>query len=204
MSFSTNVPNASQSPGLFPTQNQTNFTRLQTIISTDHVFNNTADTGTDGIHKKVSMQTRTSVPPSRPAGASAVLYTALDTDTNPQLYYWNGVVVTQLTPLAQTPNTPYRYVSQSSLSGGSSATLYPDPGFLYAGTIFLYYMTTNTYKFYNVIRSGSNDIHVLDSNGSSTPTIDATTFASTNNIVVTNEDSAPQIVVFALNAVKIV
>ncbi len=97
MSFSTNVPNASQSPGLFPAQNQTNLTRLKTIISQDHVFNNTANASTDGIHKKVSLQTRASTP-STPAGAASVLFTKADGGGTPQLHFYNGTDYT-LTPI---------------------------------------------------------------------------------------------------------
>jgi hypothetical protein len=50
MTYSTNVPNASQSPASFPTQNQTNFTRLKALVGADHQFNDTL-AGNDGYHK---------------------------------------------------------------------------------------------------------------------------------------------------------
>lgn len=50
MTYDVNVPNASQSPGVFPAQNNTNFTRLLTIINEDHKFNLSAASD-DGYHK---------------------------------------------------------------------------------------------------------------------------------------------------------
>lgn len=97
MSFSTNVPNASQSPGLFPAQIQTNWTRLKTIISQDHIFNDTANSATDGIHKKVSFQTRNVINPAKPSGAASSLYTRNDGSGIPQLRFYNGTEYT-LTP----------------------------------------------------------------------------------------------------------
>lgn len=52
MTYSTNVPNANQSPGSFPAQASTNWTRLKALIGGDHLFNNTSDTD-DGYHKVV-------------------------------------------------------------------------------------------------------------------------------------------------------
>lgn len=54
MTFNPSVPLTGDSPGLFPTQGQANFTRLQTIISKDHQFNNTAATN-DGYHNIVHL-----------------------------------------------------------------------------------------------------------------------------------------------------
>lgn len=99
MSFSTNVPNANQSPNLFPTQNQTNMGRLKTIIRQDHVFNDTTDATTDGIHKKVSLQTRSGIA-TKPSGAASVLYARNDGSSIPQLRFYNGTEYT-LTPNIQ-------------------------------------------------------------------------------------------------------
>jgi len=74
MTFNANVPDASQSPNIFPAQNSTNMTRLKQIISNDHKFNNTVQVpDTDGYHKKVSLINQTSSP-SIPAGANAMMY----------------------------------------------------------------------------------------------------------------------------------
>lgn len=83
MTFSTNVPNAGQSPGVFPAQNNTNFTRLQTIITADHVFNDTA-AANDGYHEQVTLVNRTD-----PAGANPIFYSKLVSATSTP-YFWDG------------------------------------------------------------------------------------------------------------------
>lgn len=87
MTFNANVPNASQSPGLFPAQANTNFSRLRTIINRDHVFNNTTD-ATDGIHKQVTMRSR-STPSSLPAG-NGILYSQTFDGAN-EVFWYNGI-----------------------------------------------------------------------------------------------------------------
>jgi len=97
MTFDPSVPNPAQSPSLFPAQNNTNFTRLKTIINHDHVFNDTENVNTDGIHKQVTMLARAH-PAVLPTDTDAILYTALDSLTRAQLYYYNGGVSVQVTP----------------------------------------------------------------------------------------------------------
>jgi hypothetical protein len=84
MTFSTNVPNAGQSPGVFPAQNNTNFTRLQTIVVADHVFNNTA-AANDGFHNQVTLVNR-----ADPVGANPIIYSKLVSGL-PVPYFWNGL-----------------------------------------------------------------------------------------------------------------
>lgn len=97
MTYNPVVPNAAQSPGLFPTQNNNNYTRLKQIINNDHVFNDTQNVNTDGIHRQVTMLARTA-PVSLPTGTNAILYTAVDSLSRAQLYYYNGVITSQITP----------------------------------------------------------------------------------------------------------
>ena len=100
MTFDVTVPNAGQSPGMFPVQNATNFARLQTIIAADHVFNDTAQ-ATDGIHKEVTLLNQVD-PVALPAG-NGILYTKIVSGVS-QLFWWNGVTYQQITPI--TPPTP--------------------------------------------------------------------------------------------------
>lgn len=74
MTFDANVPNGGQSPGLFPTQANTNFARLKTLINAEHVFNDTAGV-TDGVHKQMTTINR-SDPVSLPAGTNFMFYSA--------------------------------------------------------------------------------------------------------------------------------
>ncbi len=96
MTFDPSVPNAAQSPGLFPPQNSTNFTRLKTIINADHVFNDTAQT-TDGVHRQVTLIAR-AVPGALPAGTNAILYANVDTLGATQLRFYNGANDVLITP----------------------------------------------------------------------------------------------------------
>lgn len=54
MTFNPSVPLNSDSPSIFPTQNQTNMGRLQTIIGADHQFNLSASAD-DGYHNLVHL-----------------------------------------------------------------------------------------------------------------------------------------------------
>lgn len=64
MTFNPAVPLPSDSPGIFPAQNQGNMTVLQTIISKDHQFNNTPMGGDNsGYHNLIHLT------PQAPAGA---------------------------------------------------------------------------------------------------------------------------------------
>lgn len=63
MTWDASKPDASQSPGLAPTQIQTNWNRLQAMISGDHVFNATSPTpNTDGYHKIIHWITQITTP----------------------------------------------------------------------------------------------------------------------------------------------
>lgn len=62
--YSSLIPQNSDSPGIFPAQAQGNFTRLQEIIEADHQFNNTSASN-DGYHNLVHMTVQS------PAGALA-------------------------------------------------------------------------------------------------------------------------------------
>lgn len=52
MTFNPLVPLNGDSPGIFPAQNQTNMTRLKTMIAADHQFNNSA-AANDGYHNLI-------------------------------------------------------------------------------------------------------------------------------------------------------
>lgn len=54
MTFNPSVPLNSDSPSIFPAQNQTNMSRLYTIVDADHQFNLATDTN-DGYHKIIHM-----------------------------------------------------------------------------------------------------------------------------------------------------
>lgn len=85
MTFNPLVPLSTDSPGIFPAQNQTNMSRLQTLLGADHQFNLTA-TANDGYHNLIHMQ------PQAPTGALANigrLYVKTGPDGQICLYYMN-------------------------------------------------------------------------------------------------------------------
>jgi hypothetical protein len=96
MSFNPSVPLVTDSPSIFPTQNQTNMGRLQTILGVDHQFNLSA-AANDGYHNLIHMQ----IPGTLPSGAVSG-YGRLYTNTSNgliQLFYMDdGGNQYQLTP----------------------------------------------------------------------------------------------------------
>ena len=94
MTYDPNIPNAAQSPGLFPPQNNTNFTRLKTIINADHVFNDSAQS-TDGAHKQVTLINRDS-PGAVPGGTNAMLYSKAAADGVNELWFYNNATNNQV------------------------------------------------------------------------------------------------------------
>ncbi len=98
MTYDPSVPNASQSPGLFPPQNSVNFTRLKAIFAGDHVFDDTAPTGgaQEGPHKQCTLINRLK-PTVLPTGTNGILYTKTVSSVT-QLYFWNGTTDFAITP----------------------------------------------------------------------------------------------------------
>ena len=94
MTFQVIVPNAGQSPGLFPAQNNTNFQRLQTIINADHIFNATA-AANDGTHRQVTLTNRID-PTNVPAGCNSMLYGKTAVDSVNELWFYDNVSAKQL------------------------------------------------------------------------------------------------------------
>src|ERR1700743_2456561 len=83
MTFNASVPLNSDSPSLFPTQNQTNMTRLQTLLGADHQFNLSA-AADDGYHNLIHL---TQPAPSGALAATGRLYSKSSSGIN--LFYMN-------------------------------------------------------------------------------------------------------------------
>lgn len=193
MSYAIIVPNAGQSPGLFPAQNNANFNRLKTIINSDHVFNDTAQAD-DGIHRQVTLVNRSAAPVGLVTGANAMLYSFPDSNSATQLYWYDGATIQQLTPYQFL--LPIRIVDTRAFAGNETFTIYADPGFRYCGTAWAMITNSIIFRFYNILRSDTNDIHELDSNSgsSSRPTLSF----SGNALQITNNDSNPQTLTWSL------
>ncbi len=189
MTFDPNVPNAAQTPGLFPGQNNTNFGRIKTIVNKDHVFNDTAQT-TDGVHRQVTMIVHAAATPGDlPAGTNAMLYSWLDANSQAQLRYYNGVGDFQLTPPDQL--YPIRVTGAASITTGATAVAYADPGFLWSGTGYSYIHGNNIFYYSSLMRSGSNAVVIITTN---TGSISRPTFEfSGNNLLIRNNSNSTQI-----------
>ena len=92
MTFNVIVPNAGQSPGVFPAQNNTNFDRLKDIINQEHNFLDTEPVPPEsqGIHKQCTFINRTN--PVTFPGGNGVLYSQFDANNESQLRWYNGTV----------------------------------------------------------------------------------------------------------------
>ncbi len=94
MTYQTNVPNAGQSPGLFPAQANDNFTRIKTIVGANHKFNDSA-AADDGYHQNIKI-----LPIGVPGNDGSVGQAFVNTsDATNQLFYKDGLNrVFQMTP----------------------------------------------------------------------------------------------------------
>jgi hypothetical protein len=93
MTWNANLPDAAQSPSLWPPQSQGNNGRLQTMFSAEHQFNNTS-AANDGVHKQMTLVSRAD-PTFLPSGTNGMIYQG--TDGLPR--YYDGITVFQLTPV---------------------------------------------------------------------------------------------------------
>lgn len=193
MTFDPNIPNAGQSPGLFPPQNNTNFARLKTIVNADHVFNDTAQS-TDGFHRQATMIVRAQ-PGGLPVGSNAILYAWLDSAGQTQLRFYNGANDFQLTPQIAAPTKVTGSVALAA--GATSGTIYTIPDNSY-GTIFVNYIvpTGNFYRLYFFYKSGAAfvDAGVMEqSPNTSRPAI---SISGSNIRVVNGNDSNARTVAY--------
>lgn len=183
MTFDTITPNAGQSPGLFPSGNNTNFVRLKAIINADHIFNDTAQAD-DGCHRQMTMAVLSADPVTLPAGTSGLIYLKIVSGAA-QIFFYNGVAYQQITPFETL--LPIRVAGSVNLAAGASSTIY-SPSFNWVGTAWA--ILGDAFRFYNVIRNNAfTDTHELDSASGalSRPTL---SFSGTSLRITNNEGSA--------------
>ncbi len=168
MTYNQQVPNASQSPAIFPSQGQANFSRLRTIINNDHIFNDTApgpSPNNDGRHRQVTLRNRVD-PVNLATGMNSMLYSSSAAASVNQLKYWDGTVYNQLTPV--TLAVPMVVTGQAAaVPTGATVLAFADPGYKYAATAFGLNINTNEYAFATILRSGSNQATEITSQGGS-------------------------------------
>lgn len=188
MGFAVNVPNANQSPGLFPGQCNTNFQRIFDVVNADHFFSTTTST-TQGFHKQVTLVNRTA-PGSLPAGASAIFFSNFSADTGQnELFMYNGVSTTAITGgLGQ----PIRVVGIDTFIGNETKTVF-NPPYNWAGTAHVLYNNTINYSMYSLARSSTSGIANLVAFNGSSPGINFSgTAARVHNTLLT-----PQTIVWS-------
>jgi hypothetical protein len=190
MTFNAAVPLNSDSPAIFPSQNQTNMTRLQTILGADHQFNLSA-AADDGYHNLIHL---TQQAPSGALAATGRLYVKSNGGVI-QLFYMDDTGVEhQITPY-DLLNPIKVNGSQVLASGASTNVLNVSYDFTGFGVAFI--AGTSVQRTYNFSRSGSaTDIHEIDNNSGpvSRPTLQ---FVGTV-LTVKNQSGGSQNVVWSL------
>jgi hypothetical protein len=188
MTFNPAVPLNSDSPSIFPSQNQTNMARLQTLLGTNHQFNNTA-AADDGYHNLIVMT------PQAPTGALAGygrLYVKSSGGVIQLFFMTDAGTEIQITP--DDLLNPIKVNGSQSLASGASTTIFA-PAYDYTGIGTVFRAGTNNMAFYNFMRSGAaTDTHRIDDNGSNFPTLSY----SGTNLRVTNNSGGTQTIVWSL------
>lgn len=185
MSFNAAVPLNSDSPSIFPTQNQTNMGRLQTLFGADHQFNLSA-AADDGYHNLIHL---TQQAPSGALAATGRVYAKTASGAVNLFYMDDAGLEYQITPISAAPT---KVTGSVALSGNAtSGTIYTVPNNS-QGTIFVNYINPagNFYRYYLFYKSGTVfiDTNVLASSpNSNRPSI---SFSGSNMMVRNNKSSA--------------
>jgi hypothetical protein len=189
MTFNASVPLSSDSPSIFPPQNQGNMARLQTLFSGDHQFNLTA-AANDGYHNLIHMTLQA---PTGVLASTGRLYVKTATSVV-QLYYMDSAGIEyQITPIAAAPT---KITGSVALAGSAtSGTVYTIPDNS-QGTIFVNYITPNAgdfYRYYLFYKSGTTfteRVLLAASSNTSRPDISI----SSSNIRIVNGNSSARTV----------
>lgn len=188
MTFNAAVPLNSDSPSIFPTQNQTNMARLQTIVGADHQFNLSA-AADDGYHNLIHL---TQQAPSGALAATGRLYAKSASGAINLFYMDDAGLEYQITPISLAPT---KVTGSVALAGNAtSGTVYTIPNNSF-GTIFVNYIVPsgNFYRYYMFYKSGNTFVDtklIEDSPNSSRPNISI----SGSNIRVVNGNSSARTV----------
>lgn len=190
MTFSASVPLNSDSPSVFPAQNQTNMARLQTLLSADHQFNLSAASN-DGYHNLVHLTQQA------PAGALAStgrLYVKSSSSLIQLFYMDDAGTEYQITP--DYTNSTMKVSGSASLASLASTNIL-NVAYDFSGVGVAFINGTDVQFTYNFHRSGSaTNIEEINSNQGSVsrPTIQ---FVGTV-LTVKNQSASPQTVIWSL------
>lgn len=193
MNYSVGVPNAAQSPGLFPAQSNTNFLRLKSIINAEHNFTDGSATA-EGIHKQCTFVNR-DTPGGLPAG-NGVLYSKADSLGASQLNWYNGASNIQLTPYQTL--LPIRVVGSASVANNAFQTIFTNPGYSYTGSAWVGVQGGTIFLNVTPVRwvGGSNSIEEINHGSAGDDRVPIT--FSGNDLRVQNKVGSTQTLVWSL------
>jgi len=158
MTFNPDIPVATQSPGVFPAQNQANMGRLKTIINSDHIFNNTAPgipPNNDGTHRRVTLTNSSPIPTGPvPTDTNGIFYSFFDANNKSQLAFWDGTIRQILTPYETL--LPIKVVGSQSLLNNADISIF-NVTYDWAGTVYSYISVSPNivWQYAAIIRVGS-------------------------------------------------
>lgn len=184
MTFNPAVPLNSDTPSIFPSQNQTNMNRLQTLLGADHQFNLTA-AADDGYHNLIHL---TQQAPTGALAATGRLYVKSASGAINLFYMDDAGLEYQITPVSLAPT---RVTGSVVLNGGqTSGTIYTIPNNS-QGTIFVNYINPagNFYRYYLFYKSGNSfvdNLVMFSSDNSDRPSV---SFSGSNMMVRNNNSS---------------
>jgi hypothetical protein len=205
MTYIITTPNQSASPGIFPGMNNTNFQRLRDIINSNHNFVDTdpgMNPNTQGYHNRVSFINIVGLPTLN--SADSVLYSQLDGNGVSQLNFLNSAGNVVLTPPSLT--TPQKLTGTISLNSGQGMTVFPYPGYNWAGTGWAIIVGTKTFCYTDLVVSGNangqqyfNNIDGNSSGGLNRPSIVITNAGVPyGDLGIVNNDSSTRTITWSL------
>lgn len=197
MTYVANTPLASDSPGIFPSQAQTNFARLKTIIGADHQFNDSA-LANDGYHNLIHM---TEQAPTGALPATGRLY-AKSASSVTQLFYMDSAGVEhQITPESAVSST--LVIGQGFVGIGASVIMFANPTYNYAGNAAVFIQGTAEAYSANLAKSGTTGQTYGFTNTLVTTGFGMLIFYDgSGNLTVTNSTGAIQLVSFVVTVNK--
>ncbi len=163
MPFNPAVPLQSDSPAIFPAQNQENMARLQTLLGADHQFN-LATAANDGYHNLIHMTVQA---PSGALASTGRLYVKVVGGLVQLMYMNDAGTAYQITPNDSVLNGTVNinsstYVTISAISANSMGTVFLwRGGFMQAGTFISSGTVVNGYSYAEKFETGTAPSEII-------------------------------------------
>jgi hypothetical protein len=196
MTFDPNVPLISDSPAIFPAQNQTNMAVLEANIARDHQFNNTPNTfpPTDntGYHNLVHLT------PQAPTGVLAGigrLYSKTVSALTQLFYMDSGGNEYQITPFSNGPTVVTGSVTLAPNT--TSGTIFTVPS-KSQGTIFLKVQGQDSLIQYSLFYTTTSALLApqISISGQTSPYSPSVSYNSRNLTITNNSPTTPTSTIF--------